>query len=120
MSQAIDDEFTPQKTVDTRDVSSGQIASLLERRVDASLRRLLVGVNPIVEEAGYKHDHLFFDLDRGGTGLLERRLDLPGDILNILRDIVDTLVELKADEAKIGVLDRKRARKLAEEMWEGN
>lgn len=118
LDQAIEEEFTPQRTVDTRDVSSGQIASLLERRVDAAIRRLLVGLNPILEKAGYRKDHLFFEKERDGLGLLERRVDLPGDLLNILRDVVDTLIELKADEAKIGVLDRKKARKLAEETWE--
>jgi len=114
----IETEFTPLKIVDTREVSSGQIASLLDKRVDEGIRRLLFMLTPVLEKAGYKKDHLFFEKERAGTGLLERRVELPGDLLNILRDIVDTLIELKTDEAKMGVLDRKKARKLAEDMWE--
>jgi hypothetical protein len=116
---SIDDEFTVLRFADVRDVSSGQIAALLERRIDAGLRRLLAGLNPILQKHGYRKDHLFFEgADVRVPGLLDRRPEVPADVLNLLRDIAETLIELKSDEAKVAVLDRRRARKLAEEMWE--
>lgn len=50
----IETEFTPLKIVDTREVSSGQIASLLDKRVDEGIRRLLFMLTPVLEKAGYK------------------------------------------------------------------
>ncbi|GIW71525.1 MAG: hypothetical protein KatS3mg102_1067 [Planctomycetota bacterium] len=108
----VEQELTPEILL-TDELSSGQVALVIDRRFEKVLRRLLGALMPLLARAGYSKDRHW--LDEQGEG----RLELPPDLRSLLDELVAALAEAKVCEAKIRYFDRQLQQRAAERLWEG-
>lgn len=118
----IDEEFTLERYGDAGSASSGQVHTVIERRFEAGIRKVLATLGPVLVRAGYAHDDHFVESEppEPGRTRYPHSLELPPDLRDHISKVSDAITDVKVTEAKIGYLDKQRDKQLAAELWENS
>lgn len=109
LPRAIEQEFTVERYGEASGASSGQVATIIPRRFDDGIRKLLLGIGPILERFGFGKDDAALSA-----------LELPDDLKGLIAEVVDAITDIKVAEAKLQCFERQREKELAAELWESS
>jgi len=114
----IEEEFTSERYARAADASSGQVRTLIARRFDLGFRRILATLYPLLERFGYKKDAQWGEPGTDSRPAYPVSLDVPADIRDHIRRIIDALTQGKVCEAKIAYYKKLRGKEIASEIWD--